>query len=87
MNQKAELALMQFPCRPPRSNIDKWISTLRTAILFIIVSSPFLYKLVNQTLGSLLGFSISSTSGCPTYAGLFLHTIVFALLLRGFMEL
>lgn len=44
MNQKAELALMQFPCRPPRSNIDKWISTLRTAILFIIVSSPFLYK-------------------------------------------
>ena len=87
MDQKLELALMKFPCRSPKSNLDKWLITFRTAILFFIVSSPFLYKLVNQTLGSLFGFSISSPSGCPTYGGLLLHTLVFALLLRGFMEL
>lgn len=87
MNEKAELALMQFPCGSPKSNLDKWFISLRTAILFIIVSSPFLYKLVNQTVGKLFGFSIASTSGCPTYGGLFLHTVVFALLLRAIMEL
>ena len=87
MNEKAELALMNFPCGSPKSNYDKWWISLRNALLFFIVSSPFLYKLVNQTLGKLLGFSIATGSGCPTGTGLVLHTIVFAILLRGLMEL
>lgn len=87
MDQKAQLAVLKFPCRPPKSNLDKWMITLRTAILFFIVSSPFLYKFVNDTLGKLFGFAVSTGSGCPTAGGLLLHTVVFAVLLRGFMEL
>lgn len=86
MNEKAELALMNFPCRSPKSNFDKWYLSLRTALLFFIVSSPFLYKFVNETLGKLFGFSVSTGSGCPTMNGLLLHTFVFAILLRSLMQ-
>ncbi len=86
MDEKAELALMGFPCGKPKSNYHKWLISLRTAILFFIVSSPFLYKLVNESLGKLFGFSIATQSGCPNYSGLLLHSIVFAFILRGFMK-
>ena len=85
MDEKAELALMGFPCGKSKSNYDKWLISLRTAILFLIISSPFLYKLVNESLGKLFGFSIATQSGCPSYSGLLLHSFVFAVLLRAIM--
>ena len=56
-----------------------------TGLLFLVVSSPQLYMLVQQLLGGL--FTVSSPNGCPTSAGLLLHTLVFIVLLYGLMKL
>lgn len=67
-----------------RTNMDKWRYTLITAVLFFIVVNPYTYKFVNFLLKRF--FKIADKSGCPTFAGVVVHTIVFTLLLRGLME-
>lgn len=64
---------------------DKWKYSLYSAIVFLLISSPYTYMLMNTILGSFV--SISSSSGCPTIVGLLLHAIVFMLIIRGMMEL
>ncbi len=66
------------------TNEDKWRYTIYTTILFLVIASPFMFKFVNSLLGSLL--KICNKNGCPTGAGLILHSIVFALLLRLLMN-
>ena len=51
--------------------------SLQAALLFLIVSSPVMYNLVQMVFGRLFTVAVK---GCPTVAGLLLHTIVFALL-------
>lgn len=67
------------------SNNDKWRYTLYTTILFLIVSCPYVYLLVNSILGGL--FKICDKKGCPTHVGILVHAVVFTLLLRYLMEL
>lgn len=64
---------------------DKWKYSLYSAIVFLLISSPYTYMLMNNILSSFV--SISSSSGCPTMVGLLLHAIVFMLIIRGMMEL
>lgn len=59
--------------------------TILAALLFALISSPFLYKLVHSLLGKFL--AIALPSGCPTNVGLAVHTVVFALLFRLVMEI
>lgn len=68
------------------SNKQAWVVSLLAGLLFIIIASPILFKLVNSVT-SLLGLHISSDAGCPNAIGLVVHGIVFALLLRAFMEI
>ena len=51
--------------------------SLQAALLFLIVSSPVMYSLVQMVFGRLFTVAVK---GCPTVAGLLLHTVVFALL-------
>jgi hypothetical protein len=53
------------------------MASIKAALLFLIIGSPFMYKLTQQLLGSL--FTISS-KGCPTTAGLLLHAVVLGLI-------
>jgi len=46
-----------------------------TSMIFFFVSSPLLYKLVQNFLGSMV--DVSDDRGCPTNQGLLLHTAVF----------
>ena len=64
---------------------DKWKYSLYSAIVFLLISSPYTYMFMNSIFGSFV--SISSSSGCPTMVGLLLHAIVFMLIIRGMMEL
>jgi hypothetical protein len=65
--------------------IDKKISaTIQSMIIFIIISLPFTYKLTNSILGNIIG-KLAEPSGCPTYLGLFIHAIVFGLIVFGLM--
>lgn len=68
-----------------RTNMDKWRYTLITTVLFFIVVNPYTYKFVNFLLKRF--FKIADKSGCPTFAGVLVHTVVFTLLLRGLMEM
>lgn len=64
---------------------DKWKYSLYSAIIFLLISSPYTYMLVNSLLGSVV--TVSSSAGCPTIVGLLLHALVFMLIIRGMMEL
>ena len=68
----------QYQCK--LTNYEKWLYTLYTTIIFILVSNPFTYKLVNSILGN-----ICDKKGCPTPFGFIVHTIVFTLILRVIM--
>jgi hypothetical protein len=58
------------------------ISTM-SALLFFIVANPDTFRLMRSILGSW----VSGPTGCPTTAGLILHTIVFMLITWGLMNI
>ena len=64
----------------------KWMISLYTTIVFIILANPFTFKLVNR-LTLLLGFSIADGSGCPNLYGLLLHGFVFFMVIRLMMTI
>lgn len=61
----------------------KWWYSLYSAVIFFIIASPMTYKLVNSLLGSIV--KICDPKGCPTTAGLLVHTTVFLLVVRAMM--
>ena len=65
-------------------NLSKWIYSFYIFILFIIISFPLNYKLTNQLFKNII--KISSKDGCPTFYGLLIHTFIFLLLLRFFLQ-
>ena len=67
------------------AELDKARSSLYSAILFFIIASPFVYKLVDQLFGSVV--RIANASGCPTYVGVFVHSIVFGLIVFAMMHM
>lgn len=66
-------------------NTRKWSISVYSGLLFFIIASPFLFKLVNQ-ITTKLGVGIANDNGCPNMAGLLLHTVVFVLIVRLSME-
>ena len=58
-----------------------WISLL-SGLLFFIVANPETFKFVRKILGDW----ISSPTGCPTVAGLWVHAFVYFLLTWGLMN-
>jgi hypothetical protein len=68
------------------SNSTKWKITFFSAFLFLIVVNPYMYQLTQRLFGTIVG-KIAESNGCPTFLGLFIHTIVYILLVRGSMDL
>ena len=60
-------------------------ATIQSIIVFLIVSLPFTYKLTNSLLGGFVG-KLADPSGCPTPLGLFIHSIVFGIIIYGLMH-
>jgi hypothetical protein len=60
------------------------LASIKAGLLFLIIGSPFMYKLTQKLLGGL--FQISS-KGCPTTAGLLLHAVVIGLITYFLMTL
>ena len=59
---------------------DKWIISLFSALLFILIASPFMFK-VTGSIFSAMGLTIQH-DGCPNLIGIIIHSIVFAILIR-----
>jgi hypothetical protein len=55
-------------------------TTVTLALLFLVISSPLTYKIVNNTLTKPVLRTDIVEAGVPTRTGLILHTLVFALL-------
>ena len=62
------------------SEIDRWMFCFRSALLFIIIVSPFMFKLTGPIF-SAIGITIQK-DGCPNWIGIIIHSIVFAILIR-----
>lgn len=62
---------------------QKFIISLMSALVFFIVANPDTFRLMRAILGSW----VSGPNGCPTTAGLILHTIVFMLVVWGMMNI
>ena len=58
--------------------------SIQAAILFLVIASPFMYKVVQAVFGKLFTVAVD---GCPTTAGLLLHTVVFGLVVYLIMLL
>ena len=62
---------------------QKLFISLMSALVFFIVANPDTFRLMRRILGSW----VSGPNGCPTTAGLILHTIVFMLVTWGMMNI
>jgi len=60
---------------------SKLSATLQSILVFALVSLPFTYTLTNNILGGML----ANASGCPTLLGLFIHSIVFGVIIYNLM--
>ena len=69
----------------PYTSKDKWIVSLAGGLLFLLISSPFLYEASNS-LTSLVGFNTASPDGCPNTGGLIIHTALFITIVRILMR-
>lgn len=69
----------------PYTSKDKWIVSIISGLLFLLIASPFLYQLTNIVF-SPLGFIMASKEGCPTILGLVVHSLVFLLIVRLMMR-
>jgi hypothetical protein len=67
------------------AEMDKLRYSFYSALVFLVLASPPVYKLVDQLLGSLV--RVANPAGCATTAGLFIHAVVFGLVIFGLMHL
>lgn len=57
-----------------------------TALSFLVVGSPIVYKFTDKRIGKLLRLDLASPAGVPTRAGLILHAIVIGLLMYAYLR-
>ena len=69
-------------CLRPYTSRDKWTVSIIGGLLFILISSPYLYEAVN----SLIPVDITISNGCPNIKGLIIHTIIFVVISRFLMR-
>lgn len=62
---------------------EKFLISLMSALIFFVVANPETFILMRR----LLGQWVAGPNGCPKFAGLILHTIVFMLVVWGIMLL
>jgi len=72
-------------CNKHVTSKDKWIISIISGLLFLLIASPFLFTLVND-ITKRVGLTVASASGCPTTSGLLLHALVFILITRILMR-
>lgn len=62
------------------TNFKKWVYTLYTAIIALLLFNRYSYLFVNSLIGN-----VCDKNGCPTFSGFLLHIFVFIIILRLLM--
>ena len=55
-----------------------------STLVFFLVANPETYKIIQNLFGSFIG-TVASSGGCPTPMGLFLHTVLFFVVILSLM--
>ncbi len=63
-------------CNKPMTNKDKWIISIISALLFVILSCPYSFQLSSKICHTV------GLNGAPTILGVILHGIIFLLIIR-----
>ena len=63
------------------SQQKKILISLMSALVFFVVANPETFRFMRRYVGSW----VASATGCPTHKGLFLHTVVFMLVVYALM--
>ena len=63
------------------TNSTKWLISLYSGILFLIIASPIAFKIVNY-ITSMVNLPVLDYEGKPNLFGYLLHTLVFILIVR-----
>jgi hypothetical protein len=64
---------------------EKVSISLLSAVLFVVIGSPMLYKLMDS-LTTKYGVTIADSNGCPNIKGLAVHGVVFFLVVLLIMQ-
>ena len=63
----------QAKCQCSKSQKDKMMISLMSALLFLVIAHPETFKIVRRIFGTW----VSTPTGCPSMNGLLLHAVVF----------
>ena len=66
-----------------KSDLVKVKYSFYSALVFFLLSNPETFKLTRQVFGAFIG----TEDGCPRAGGLFLHTLVFMILIFLLMKI
>jgi hypothetical protein len=67
----------------PLTEGQKWMISFMSALLFVLLAAPFMFKLTGGLL-SKVGLR-TEQGGCPNWYGLIVHAVLFAVLIRVLM--
>lgn len=67
------------------TGIDKILVTVIIGIVFFILALPFVFKLSNYGT-SIVGVKTVNSHGTPTLLGVFIHAIIFIIIVRLLMQ-
>ena len=62
--------------------VNKLAITILAAAIFYIIANPYTYKLSRQVFGTW----VASDTGCATFPGFILHTIIYGIITYGLMR-
>ncbi len=68
------------------TDAGKWYITIIAGLLFLLLSSQFMYGITNG-LTSMINVRLTNSKGCPAPIGILLHTIIFILIFRLLMQI
>lgn len=72
-------------CHKPYTSKDKWIISIMSGLLFLLVASPYLYNIVNWISTSTLSIP-TAIKGNPNLLGLLIHGLIFTIVVRLMMR-
>ena len=83
----SDVVVVEKPCDRVTgvSNMDKWIIAAIIAVIFVLLASPFAFRLTNWLFAK-IGMPTVTKGGQPTISGLLVHAVVFFIIIRLLMH-
>ena len=67
------------------TNFDRWLISIIIATIFFILALPFIFGMTNKVT-KVVGLNTITENGTPSLLGVFIHAIIFLILIRLLMH-